>query len=308
MPSSLSGRSFVARIISCALVARIISRAFIAGTVLVTGLPIRAAAADDTAAITPRERIVLFNGKDLSAFYTWLGGPAGNREDPDRVFTVVDHIDGAPAIRISGQHSGGIITKQRYANYRLVAEYRWGAVTWGTRKPPRRISGILLHCQGQDGNYRPDFSGNWMRSIEYEIMDGGTGDFILVGGHEPGRPERIHPSLKATVVPTTKAPRWSPDGTLTEFGAGKGTRIYWQHKDVDATPENGYRGQREVEKPVGEWNVVEAVCDGGNVTLLVNGIKVNEGTDGSFKEGSIEFQSEGSEIFFRGIELHPLKK
>jgi hypothetical protein len=63
-----------------------------------------------------------------------------------------------------------------------------------------------------------------------------------------------------------------------------------------------------VEKPVGQWNTVEAICDGGNVTYLLNGVKVNEGRDGSMKEGRILIQSEGAEVFFRRIELHPLQK
>ncbi|MEK7862502.1 MAG: hypothetical protein AAB295_04475, partial [Chloroflexota bacterium] len=41
-----------------------------------------------------------FNGKDLTNFYTWLVDH--KHQDPDRVFTVVDQIDGAPAIRSSG--------------------------------------------------------------------------------------------------------------------------------------------------------------------------------------------------------------
>src|SRR6266498_1640882 len=84
--------------------------------------------AAEPAAISPRETIVLFNGKDLSNFTTWE--TVHGKEDPDRVFTVVDQIDGAPAIRSSGQHFGGIVTKERYANYHLVFEYRWGLVTW----------------------------------------------------------------------------------------------------------------------------------------------------------------------------------
>ena len=52
---------------------------------------------------------------------------------------------------------------------------------------------------------------------------------------------------------------------------------------------------------------VEAICDGGDVTYFVNGVKVMEGRDGSFKSGKLLFQSEGAEIFFRLIELHPLK-
>ncbi|MCA1564038.1 MAG: DUF1080 domain-containing protein, partial [Acidobacteria bacterium] len=64
--------------------------------------------------------------------------------------------------------------------------------------------------------------------------------------------------------------------------------------------------RNDLEKPTGEWNRIEAVCAGGNVTCLVNGVKVNEATNGTFKEGRIMFPSEGAELFFRRIELHPL--
>ena len=47
-----------------------------------------------------------------------------HREGPQRVFSVVDRVDGALAIRISGQSFGELTTKQRYANYRLVSEFR----------------------------------------------------------------------------------------------------------------------------------------------------------------------------------------
>jgi hypothetical protein len=76
----------------------------------------------------PGATISLFNGKDLSSFYTWL--PKYGHKDPDKVFTVVNDVDGAPAIRISGQHYGGLITRKEYSNYKLVAEFRWGSKTW----------------------------------------------------------------------------------------------------------------------------------------------------------------------------------
>jgi hypothetical protein len=96
--------------------------------------------------IVPREVIRLFNGKDLSGFYTWL--PKFGRADPDKVFTVVDRIDGAPAVRASGQHYGGFVTLANYADYKLVLEYRWGDVTWKPRDDRARDSGILIHGQG----------------------------------------------------------------------------------------------------------------------------------------------------------------
>src|SRR3954470_7291243 len=104
-------------------------------------------AAAEPVAIVPGEVIKIFNGKDLSNFTTWE--TKHGREDPDKVFTVVDQIDGAPAIRCSGKYFGGIITKDSYANYRLVADFRWGLVTWEPRKDKARDSGILLHCRGE---------------------------------------------------------------------------------------------------------------------------------------------------------------
>src|SRR5690606_19472969 len=97
-------------------------------------------------AVIPAETLRLFDGKTLSSFDSWLADK--QYTDFDKVFTVVDAIDGAPAIRISGQHWGGLVTKKRYRDYHLVAEFRWGLATWGIRKQRARNSGILLHCQG----------------------------------------------------------------------------------------------------------------------------------------------------------------
>jgi hypothetical protein len=261
-----------------------------------------AGAGEATAPITPREPIVLFNGKDLTNFYTWEA--KHGREDPDRVFTVVDQIDGAPAIRMSGQHYGGIVTRERYTNYRLVAEFRWGDVTWEPRKNQTRDSGILLHCQGEDGNYQADFRAPWMRSIEYQFIEGGTGDLILVRGYERGNPAVMMPTVKANVTPGTR--RWNPDGVLEAFGPGK-SRVDWRDKDPQWKDVLGFRGARDVENPVGEWNRVEVICDGRTLSYFLNGQKVNELKEASLTEGKILFQSEAAEIYFRKIELHPLK-
>lgn len=250
--------------------------------------------------VTPREVITLFNGKDLSNFTTWE--TKHGKEDPDRVFSVVEQIDGAPAIRITGQHWGGIITKQEYTNYRLVVEWRWGLITWKPREARARDSGILLHCQGEEGNATPAFNSPWMRSVEFQIIEGGTGDVILVNGHNRGSKEAIGPTMKTRVTPGTM--RWNPDGTPAEYSKG---RIDWLRRDPEWKDVLGFRGRADAEKPTGQWNHIEAICDAGNITYFVNGEKVMEGRDGSFRHGKLLFQSEGAEIFFRKIELHPLK-
>ena len=253
-------------------------------------------------AITPKEKIVLFDGqtkKDLSAFYTWLRNHG--RKDPDQVFTVVDQIDGAPAIRISGQHWGGIVTHENYTNYKLVAEFRWGNVTWNPRADRARDSGILLHGQGEDGNAAKDFNSPWFRSVEYQIIEGGTGDIILVNGFDRGSDQASGPRLIATVAANGK--NWDPQGTPKEFTR---SRIDWQFRDLGWKDVLGFRAAKDVEKPVGQWNRIEALCREGDVTYFLNGVKVMEGRNGTYKAGKLLFQSEGAEIFFRRIELHPL--
>ena len=160
--------------------------------------------------LRPDRPIVLFDGRRLDAFETWLVD--SHREDPDRVFSVVDQVDGAPALRISGQRWGGIVTRESFRDYRLVVEFRWGLATWGERRNAARDSGVLVHCQGVPGNTGRDGNGPWMRSIEAQVIEGGVGDFILVAGFEPdGR--RVQPSLVATAgVDRDDEPVFDPNG------------------------------------------------------------------------------------------------
>src|SRR5438477_9043748 len=83
--------------------------------------------------------IHLFNGKDLTNFYTWLGSPAkgekpyGKNNDPEKVFTVADKM-----IRVSGKVFGGFITEKEYENYHLIAEFKWGEKTFAPRENAAR--------------------------------------------------------------------------------------------------------------------------------------------------------------------------
>lgn len=61
-----------------------------------------------------------------------------------------------------------------------------------------------------------------------------------------------------------------------------------------------------VEKTPGEWNVYEIVVSGDTLTVTVNGVQVNRMTGVQPSAGMIAFQSEGTPIDFRNIELKPL--
>ena len=48
--------------------------------------------------------------------------------------------------------------------------------------------------------------------------------------------------------------------------------------------------------------------DGSHLTIKINGITVNEFIDVMPAGGKILLQDEGSEIFYRNVELYPLTK
>jgi hypothetical protein len=252
-------------------------------------------------AIRPDRTVHLFDGKTLGGFTTWLVD--SHREDPLRVFSVVDQVDGAPAIRVSGERWGGLVTREAYRDYRLVVEFRWGLATWGERTNAARDSGILVHAQGPDGNTGADGNGAWMRSVEAQVIEGGVGDFILVAGFD-AEGHKMAPRMTAKARKDRDGePVFDPRGVDTEFSD---ERINWLARDEDWQDRLGFRGRQDVESPYGEWTRLEVIADGDHITNVVNGKVVNEGTRSSLTEGRILIQSEGAEIYFRRIELEPL--
>jgi len=214
----------------------------------------------------------LFNGKNLDGFDTFLK-ESGLNKDPSGVFRVHDG-----AVHVSGTEYGYFITKKEYENYHLKAEFKWGDQTYAPRKDMARDSGILFHVAGPDQV--------WPKSIEFQMIEGRTGEVILVGD-----------GASLTANGETRTRGETKNTRFARHGQGP-----WQNVAGYRSPEN------EVEKPHGEWNLLELIADGGKVTFKVNGKVVNEGSGAKPSRGRILFQSEGAELFFRNIELRPLGK
>lgn len=272
-----------------------IPRLAVAGCLAAFALVAASSAEDKPAA----KATVLFNGKDLTNFYTFLGSPGngekayGKNVDPKKVFSVVEE-DGKPAIRVSGEVFGCFTTEKEFENYRLITEFKWGKKTFPPRVKATRDSGILLHCIGADG----DHGGVWQESVECQLIEGGTGDFIVCGG----RGNR--PKITCTVEVRDGQPYYSPKGTSKEF---KGGRVNWFDRSPVWKDTIGFRGDKDVEKPLGEWNVLECVCEGDTIANILNGVVVNKASNVFPTKGKILFQSEGAEVFFRKIEVVGLK-
>ena len=103
--------------------------------------------------------------------------------------------------------------------------------------------------------------------IECQLCAGKVGDFVLLGGSD-----------------------------LAEFQNKPGTKR-------PAFPVV-YRKVADVEKEVGEWNEAIIYVKEGVITVYINGINQNTGTN-KIKEGYIGLQSEGKEIEFRNVTVTP---
>jgi hypothetical protein len=231
--------------------------------------------AQQTLSIPPHGKLKpLFNGQNFKGFETLLQ-KHGINNDPDKVFQVEDG-----ALHISGQEFGGLVTKKEYENYYLRAEFKWGEKMYPPRLGKTRDSGIQYNLTGP--------LKVWSRMMEFQINEGGTGDIWVING------------TGVTV-----------DGQVYQSTAEPGPKQYIRIPHIGRGPlvnVTGYRDPvNDLEKPHGEWNLLELVVDHDRILYFVNGKLANAGTKANTTRGRILFQCEGAEAYFRKMEIAHLK-
>jgi hypothetical protein len=196
-----------------------------------------------------------------------------------------------------------LTTKKEFENYHLRLEFKWGQKKWPPRADSKtpRDSGLLYHCVGKHGAG----SGFWMRSLECQIEEHDCGDFWSVDGVIVDvEAEVMFRNPFSTIRYKKGGSKYTVPRLLTGFGKQKRTdpRIV---KSAD------------FEKPTGEWNTIEVLTVGQTSVHLVNG-KVNMVMTGArhkvgdkeapLTRGKLQLQSEGAEVFYRNIEIRPIKE
>lgn len=194
--------------------------------------------------IVPKEKMILFNGKDFTGWKLFVPNPA---YDVTKTWSIPDG-----RIRCTGRPAGYIRTEKNYANYLLHVEWRW--VEKGGN------SGVLVHMTGPDKV--------WPKSLECQLMSRNAGDFYVIGGVE------------------------------TEQHKKAGKRIAGRRT---------IKLKKSTEKPLGQWNAYDIICQDDWVVVLVNGVLQNIATGCSETFGRICLQSEGAPIEFRNIYIEPLE-
>jgi Domain of Unknown Function (DUF1080) len=255
--------------------------------------------------------VALFNGKDLSGFFSILGDPKelkevtpaeplGKNNDPLKVFTVQDGL-----LRVSGEVYGSLLTEKEYENYLVTAEYKWGEQTWPPRVNLSRNSGILLHCVGPDDAVRKCFP----QSIRCRIQEGRTGGLRLL---TPELSSKIKRQQRLTVeCEDMTIPGPNPLTALVyKPGAPTRTVTGGEIYNLGAHPawrdEKGWHNPDDAEKKAGQWNTLECYCFGDTIIVRLNGKVVNHATRSAQTKGKIGLFSFKAEVFFRNLELRPL--
>ncbi len=239
------------------------------------------------AAFTP-----LFNGENLENWDMYLGSSLGADFDSlaqaatkEKVFSVVED-NGEKAIRISGEINGSLATQESFGNYHLRLVFRWGETVYS-----RRNSGLLYHSFGDFGAA----FGTWMPNLELQMMHQNLGDTYLMVNTTCETPVEKNPETSQFV--------YNPNAELLTFGEHANGRLI--------------RKSHDMEKPLGEWNVVDLYCYGTTAMHVVNGetVMINYNT-GAYEngevqpltQGKIQIQSEGAELFVKSVEVRPITR
>ncbi len=112
----------------------------------------------------------------------------------------------------------------------------------------------------------------WPTSIEVQLLTGRAGDILLTN---------------------------PPDAKLEGDKARQDPKLERRYFRAET--------KAPLEKKLGEWNDLEVTCKGGDITLVINGVQVNEGKNGNLTKGRIALQSEGAEVHFKDVVLKKLK-
>lgn len=235
----------------------------------------------------------LFNGRDLSGWYTFLQ-QHGKNHDPDRVITIEDgaiHLykhaaDGSRVVM------GYIGTEREYGNYHLRFQYRWGTKKFEPRYRLKRDAGLYYHILGPDAV--------WPRSLQYQIEQTHVGDLIALYGLQLDT--WIDPRTEGARIPTYRGPE---SGGRPSVLGGKGI---------------GYQAHLGREFEVDGWNTAEIIARGDTTTHILNGRVINRGknirlvdpekpgTSRPITRGRIALEIEAAEISFRNVEIRALDK
>jgi len=165
-----------------------------------------------------------------------------------------------------------------------------GKQKMGARLDLEKDSGILYHSIGE---YGVDYWKAWALSQEFQIIEGGMGDFWCIASSKIDIPAS-KPSDNGDYIYTS-------GGKMVTFGPGNG---FCRRKYAPKLEKEG-------------WNTLELICYGDKSLHLVNGEVVMALTNSRYTQngreipltkGRLQLQSEAAEVFFKDIKIKNINR
>ncbi|MEO5910507.1 MAG: DUF1080 domain-containing protein [Pelobium sp.] len=215
--------------------------------------------------------------------------PAGYNNDTKHVFSIIEE-KGEPILHVSGELYGCLFTKEEYGNFHLKLKVKWGKNMYGPRVGKLKDSGILYHSIGEAG---ADYWRAWMLSQEFQIMQGHMGDYWNIANSAIDIRAYL-PEGKMNSIADDKQ-------SFLGFGTGNAEGLCIRSGNY--------------ENPDSEWNTLELVCfegkslhivNGHVVMVLQNSHYVDKGKSIPLIKGKIQLQSEGSEVYYKDVQIKNL--
>ena len=157
----------------------------------------------------------------------------------------------------------------------------------------------VIRCEGKPNGYirTVDSYANYKLHLEWRWPDKPTNSGVLL--HCEGIDKTWPKCVEAQLMHQNAGDFWLLSfSSIKVDGKQIGPKQY----------ANGKKKLPSNEKPLGQWNSYDIICDGKTISLYVNDLLQNQGTDSKPACGPICLQSEGSPIEFRNIYLEPVPK
>ena len=233
-------------------------------------------------------------GAGLRGTRTGYTEPIGSGRDPLKVFTVVNDVDGRPAIRISGEVFGELRTTADVQGLSPEAAVQVGREEVAAARSARRRRATAACCITCTRRPAPRAAPGRVRS---SCRFRNTTSAICT---RSGSAIAVRAKPRAGTQPALYD--YDPTGEWTFF-----SQIQGSSGRCIKQPDN--------EKPTGEWNTVELVClrrrrihiVNGKVVMRLHGpTRIDGALPTPVTSGPIILQSEGAEVFYRDIEIRPI--
>ena len=170
----------------------------------------------------------------------------------------------------------------------------WNFVVEKNAAPAEQVFGIqngVIHIKGQPFGYmytKEKYS-NYKLHVEWRWPDGASnsGIFLLIADPRNPFPNGIECQLHA-----------GDAGDFVLLGGSELAEFEGPRPEFPVVK----KAHDSSEKPVGEWNEANIFVKNGVITVYINGVYQNTGTN-KVKEGFVGLQSEGHDVQFRNVTL-----